>query len=41
MRRGLYVTGVEVVALADDRICEITRFESGLAPYFGLPRTLD
>ncbi len=37
---GLYVTGVEVVALAGDRICEITRFESGLAPYFGLPRTL-
>jgi hypothetical protein len=38
---GLYVTGVEVVALAGDRICEITRFESGLAQHFGLPRTLD
>ncbi|MDX6240465.1 MAG: hypothetical protein QOG10_5285 [Kribbellaceae bacterium] len=38
---GLHVTGVEVVALAGHRICEITRFESALAPYFGLPRTLD
>jgi RNA polymerase sigma-70 factor (TIGR02960 family) len=38
---GLYLTGVEVVALAGDRICEITRFESGLASHFGLPRTLD
>jgi RNA polymerase sigma-70 factor (TIGR02960 family) len=38
---GLHVAGVEVVALAGDRICEITRFESTLAPYLSLPRTLD
>ena len=37
----LHVTGVFVVGLAGDRICEITRFETALAPYFGLPRTLD
>ena len=30
-----------MIALAGDRICEITRFETTLAPYFGLPRTLD
>ncbi len=38
---GLHVTGIVVVALAGDRICEITHFETTLAPYFGLPRTLD
>jgi hypothetical protein len=32
--------GIEVVALAGDRICEITRFETTVAPHFGLPRTL-
>jgi RNA polymerase sigma-70 factor (TIGR02960 family) len=37
----LHVTGVYVVGLAGDRICEMTRFETALAPYFGLPRTLD
>ena len=37
----LHLTGIEVVALAGDRICEITRFETTVAPYFGLPRTLD
>jgi len=37
----LHLTGLEVIALAGDRICEITRFESGIASYFGLPRTLD
>jgi RNA polymerase sigma-70 factor (ECF subfamily) len=37
----LHVMGVYVVRLAGDRICELTRFETTLAPYFGLPRTLD
>jgi RNA polymerase sigma-70 factor (ECF subfamily) len=30
-----------VVGLAGGLICEITRFETTVAPYFGLPRTLD
>jgi RNA polymerase sigma-70 factor (ECF subfamily) len=33
-------TGLVVVALAGDRICEITRFEAGVLPSFGLPRIL-
>jgi RNA polymerase sigma-70 factor (ECF subfamily) len=37
----LHVTGVFVVGLAGDRIREITRFETVVAPYFSLPRTLD
>ncbi|PZF84830.1 sigma-70 family RNA polymerase sigma factor [Jiangella anatolica] len=37
----LHITGVYVVGLAGDRISELTRFETTLAPYFGLPRTLD
>jgi RNA polymerase sigma-70 factor (TIGR02960 family) len=37
----LHLTGVEVVALAGDRICEIIRFETTTAQHFGLPRTLD
>jgi RNA polymerase sigma-70 factor (ECF subfamily) len=37
----LHVAGIYVVGLAGDRICELTRFETTLAPYFGLPRTLD
>jgi RNA polymerase sigma-70 factor (ECF subfamily) len=37
----LHVAGLYVVGLAGDRICELTRFETALAPYFGLPRTLD
>ena len=37
----LHVTGIEVVGLAGNRISEIIRFEAALAPYFGLPRTLD
>jgi RNA polymerase sigma-70 factor (ECF subfamily) len=37
----LHITGVEVVGVAGDRISEITRFEAAVAPYFGLPRTLD
>lgn len=38
---ALHVTGVIVVGLAGERIREFTRFEATLAPYFGLPRTLD
>lgn len=34
---GLRITEVVVVGLAGDRICEITRFETALAPYLGLP----
>lgn len=37
----LHLAGIEVVGLAGDRICEITRFENTVAPYFGLPRTLE
>jgi RNA polymerase sigma-70 factor (TIGR02960 family) len=36
----LHLTGLEVVTLAGDRVSEITRFETTIAPYFGLPRTL-
>jgi RNA polymerase sigma-70 factor (ECF subfamily) len=38
---GLHITGVYVLGLAGDRISDLTRFETTLAPYFGLPRTLD
>jgi RNA polymerase sigma-70 factor (TIGR02960 family) len=38
---GLHLAGVIVVGLAGGRICELTRFETVVAPYFGLPRTLD
>jgi RNA polymerase sigma-70 factor (TIGR02960 family) len=38
---GLHIMGVVVAGLAGDRISEITHFETTLAPYFGLPRTLD
>ena len=37
----LHVTGVYVVGLSGDRVCELTRFETAVAPHFGLPRTLD
>jgi RNA polymerase sigma-70 factor (ECF subfamily) len=37
----LHITGVVVVGLSGDRIGELTHFETALAPYFGLPRTLD
>jgi RNA polymerase sigma-70 factor (TIGR02960 family) len=37
----LHVTGVYVIGLAGERISEMTRFETTLAPYFGLPRTLE
>jgi RNA polymerase sigma-70 factor (ECF subfamily) len=36
----LHITEVIVVGLAGDRVCEITRFETALARYLGLPRTL-
>jgi RNA polymerase sigma-70 factor (TIGR02960 family) len=36
----VHLAGIEVVTLAGDRISEITRFETTLAPHFGLPRTL-
>jgi RNA polymerase sigma-70 factor (ECF subfamily) len=41
INRCLRVTGVYVIALSGDRISEMTRFETALAPYFGLPRSLD
>jgi RNA polymerase sigma-70 factor (ECF subfamily) len=37
----LHVTGVVVTSLAGDLISELTHFETVVAPYFGLPRTLD
>jgi hypothetical protein len=37
----LHIMEIVVVGFAADRICELTRFETTLAPYFGLPRTLD
>jgi RNA polymerase sigma-70 factor (ECF subfamily) len=37
---ALHLNGVEVITLAGDRISEIARFETTLAPHFGLPRTL-
>jgi hypothetical protein len=30
-----------VIGIARDRICEITRFETAIVAYFGLPRTLN
>jgi RNA polymerase sigma-70 factor (TIGR02960 family) len=38
---GLHLAGVIVVDLAGDQVREITRFETSIAPYLGLPRTLD
>ncbi len=35
-----HLAGIQVIALAGDRVCEITRFETTVAPHFGLPRTL-
>jgi RNA polymerase sigma-70 factor (TIGR02960 family) len=37
----LHLTGIEVVGLSGERICEITRFDTAIAPHFGLPRTLE
>jgi len=31
-------TGLYVLTLAGDRICTMTRFETGVLPWFGLPR---
>lgn len=38
---GLHLTGIFVVGLSGDRVCELVHFETTVAPYFGLPRTLD
>jgi RNA polymerase sigma-70 factor (ECF subfamily) len=37
----LHLAGIYVVSLAGDRISELTRFETAVGSYFGLPRTLD
>ncbi|MFN2559723.1 MAG: sigma-70 family RNA polymerase sigma factor [Jatrophihabitans sp.] len=37
----LRLAGVLVIGLAGDQICDLARFETSVAPYFGLPRTLD
>jgi RNA polymerase sigma factor (sigma-70 family) len=37
VRRG---TGLYVLSLAGDRICAMTRFDSSVLPWFGLPRSL-
>lgn len=37
----LHLAGIEVVALAGDRIAELVRFDCAVAPYLGLPRTLE
>ena len=36
----LHATGLLVLTLADDRICTMTRFDTSVLAYFGLPRTL-
>jgi RNA polymerase sigma-70 factor (TIGR02960 family) len=36
----LHLAGIVVIGLDDNRISEFTRFETTIAPYFGLPRTL-
>lgn len=38
---GLHLAGILTIGTAGDRIREVTRFETAVAPYFGLPRTLD
>ena len=32
--------GLFVVTLSGDRICAVTRFDNGVLPWFGLPRSL-
>jgi hypothetical protein len=32
--------GLFVLTLTGDRICAMTRFENGVLPWFGLPRSL-
>ena len=36
----LHATGLLVLTLAGDRICAMTRFDTSMLAYFGLPRTL-
>ena len=36
----LHGTGLVVLTLTGDRICATTRFENGVLPWFGLPRSL-
>jgi RNA polymerase sigma-70 factor (ECF subfamily) len=38
---GLHLTSIFVITLAGDRVSELVRFETTLAPYFCLPRTLE
>jgi hypothetical protein len=33
-------TGLFVLTLTGDRICAFTRFDNGVLPWFGLPRSL-
>jgi hypothetical protein len=33
-------TGLFILALAGDRICALARFDNGVIPWFGLPRSL-
>ena len=35
-----HAAGFLVITLSGDRVCAMTRFENGLLPSFGLPRTL-
>src|SRR5262249_53941600 len=35
-----HATGFYVLTLAGDRICAMTRFEAGVLPWLGLPRSL-
>ena len=37
----LHLIGVLVIGITDGRVDELTHFETTVAPYFGLPRTLD
>jgi RNA polymerase sigma-70 factor (ECF subfamily) len=37
----LHLTGIEVVAVQAGLVTELTRFENTVAPWFGLPRTLE
>ncbi|MFC0439966.1 sigma-70 family RNA polymerase sigma factor [Kutzneria buriramensis] len=38
---SLRLAGVVVIGLDGDKVCAFTRFDTAVAPYFGLPRTLD
>jgi hypothetical protein len=38
---GLHLVDIVVIGIAGDRICEITGFETAIAPYFDRPRTLN